>query len=208
MYVPTRGDAKSGWKAKHTIQARGPCVVQQKLGASTYKILDPRTKQVYTRSVAHLTPLNPAAARAMLDSVAARAAVASPGKDPDSPIMVEPVIWVAVVDQPGLKALWLMQVASVSDEMVRGQYLVPNGVDLKQARFRLAWVEQHTGLFILHTPRRNEKVAKWTGAVPLAEDFVVATGLKLQKGGRLTVASGEKLSGCTTAMLRASAKDG
>ena len=36
VYVP-RGDSKSGWKAKYTIQARGPCTVQQRLGASTYK---------------------------------------------------------------------------------------------------------------------------------------------------------------------------
>ena len=63
VYVPTRGDAKSGWKAKHTIQARGPCTVQQRLGASTYKVFDPLTKRSYTRSVAHLTPLSPTAGR-------------------------------------------------------------------------------------------------------------------------------------------------
>ena len=53
--------------------------------------------------------------------------------------------------------------------------------------------------------RRGNRI--WTGAVTLDADFVVAVGLMLQKGGRLTAASVAKLDGYTAAMLQADVND-
>ena len=91
--------------------------------------------------------------------------------------------------------------------MVKGQYFVPGSVNVRNARFRLAWVEHDTGLFILHAPRKHEKATAWTGAVALQADFVVAVGLALQKNGRLTAASAAKLVGYTAAMLQGNEND-
>ena len=112
-----------------------------------------------------------------------------------------------LIIHPDSTAFWLMRVSSVADDMVHGQYFVPGSVNLKNARFRLAWVKHDTGLFILHAPRKQEKATKWTGAVALDADFVVAAGLTLQKGGRLTAASVSKLDGYTAAMLQANVND-
>ena len=108
-----------------------------------------------------------------------------------------------MVDHPDSTAFWLMKVSSVADDMVKGQYYVPGSVNVRNARFRLAWVEHDTGLFILHAPRRHEKATAWTGAVAHQADFIVAVGLALQKNGRLTAASAAKLDGYTAAMLQA-----
>ena len=47
-----------------------------------------------------------------------------------------------------------------------------------------------------------DPVTKWTGAVPLDEDFVVAAKLELQKNGRLDAASLPNLREFLAAMLQ------
>jgi hypothetical protein len=200
IYLPPAAEKKgegdtlaARWKAKHLLQWRGPCVVSEVLGGSTYKVREEASGKYFTRSVALMAMYRGDVSATVVPSpvaVVARAALA-----------VGSVF--AVVDEPGETSVWLMQQQEeqFGDGMLTGHYYTASSHDLACAVFKPVWIEEKTGLSIVGAPKRHEKAKKWIGSVPDEDEYVKARGLTFRKNGALTVKSRTLLSGFTASMI-------
>ena len=190
--VPEEGK-EPAWKVKHTIHWRGPCVVCEKVSASTYRVKERSSGKVFER---HVSLIFPAAVSSPVSPAKTPEAVSAPAPEPVADNEI-----VAIVDEPGDKSVWLMRCLSTDNDELQGHLYAPSSTKLASARFRLVHIERKTNLSILGPPNAHERTDPWVGTVPHTDEYVVARQLRFRANGSLSAASARLLRGYEANML-------
>ena len=111
--VPEEGK-EPAWKVKHTIHWRGPCVVCEKVSASTYRVKERSSGKVFER---HVSLIFPAAVSSPVSPAKTPEAVSAPAPEPVADNEI-----VAIVDEPGDKSVWLMRCLSTDNDELQGHF--------------------------------------------------------------------------------------
>ena len=191
VFVPRQ---ERGWRPKHSISWRGPMKVLDRLGPTSYELLEVSSNKVFRRNVSNLSPWTaPVLVEPPADDLKD-----SPAPEPESDNFITGKT-VAYLDESEQK-LWLADVLNTDGNTAQCHFRGTTSPNFKTARFDLVWIEEKSGLCILGAPKSHERAKAWSGTV-YRED-VMLFDVCLTSAHRVSAASRRSLSKLPHAILR------
>ena len=191
VFVPRQ---ERDWRPKHSVSWRGPMKVLNRLGPTSYKLLEISSNKVFRRNVSNLSPWTaPVLVDPPPDDLKD-----SPATELESDNFITGKT-VAYLDESEQK-LWLADVLATDGNTAQCHFRGTTSSNFKTARFDLVWIEEKSGLCILGAPKGHERAKAWSGTV-YRED-VMLFDVCLTSAHRISAASRRSLSKLPHAILR------
>jgi hypothetical protein len=161
----------TGRRSKHITAWRGPCIINEKISTTAYRMVDTITQRTYERLIGNILPYR--ATSAKQNPTAAY--------NPKFSEVFQPHEFVAIRDAPGGR-FFIAEVISVSKRSLKVVYYGCTNPDIARAKFRQAW----------HLPKRDEMTLQETKPTPAHKAY--AGNLRLNALKELLVARHIKLT--------------
>jgi len=182
VYVANPGT--DNWMKKHSLQAKGPCRVAERLSRGWYRCTLIRTGVSYKRHVSGMGrysgdpllhwPIS-------LETKSSGTKSSELVEEDELNVVFDGKTLVAVLDSAGDSVASLAVPIILDEDMLSVEYYGTRARTWA-GRFKKVHIEVGTGRSLLRPPLHNEQAEPWAGQVPFDKDFVVATGLRLHKG--------------------------